>query len=1064
MARALPNRRRRQLEQLELRQMLAGDVTVDVQDGSLMIWGDDDDNALSIVADPRRANTFRIVPQTDTTINGQATTQLVVSGVSSIRATLGGGNDAVLVQGNPRTSLNAIDFRCDDGVDRVYLRQLRVEDSIRVVALEAEHADFITFENVVVDRKAYKIEPAMVVRALGSGSEVNVIQSSFSADVLIEVGHEAYAPEPATGVVGSSGTGKVKIQDLSLYRRFEKANPILRLQAPGSDSEVSVSHSSFEGPVRLEVGSRQASSLGLLGQGAGRVVVEDVLITSKVIDKSSPMLALIAPGGGSQVRVRGADVEGNVLIEVGHDASPPDPSSGVASGGGSGKVHVRDLHFTKWVDKTSPSLMLRALGGGSEVTLASSSFEGPVRLEVGSRQASFLGLVGGGAGKVSVSDISISSKLHIDKIWPILAVVAPGGGSQVHVQGADVEGNVLIEVGHDASPSDPTGVVGVATGPGAGKANLQDLHFHKRIDKSTPILLLRAPGGGSEVSVSSSTFEGPVRLEVGSNEASSLGLVGQGAGKVSVSDISITSADLDKSSPILALVAPGGGSEIRVRGADVEGNVLIEVGHEASPPDAATGVGGGMGAGKAHLQDLHFRKWIDKSSPILMLRAPGEGNEVSLSSSSFEGPVRMEVGSHRSRGLTAGGGSRVSITDLAIALKEFDKSSPVLALVAPSGGSEVRVRGADVEGNVLIEVGHEADSSSPPDPASGVRSGMGTGKANLQDLHFHKRIDKSTPILLLRAPGGDSEVSLSNSSFEGPVRLEVGSSEASTLGFSGLGTGKVSVRDLSITADAIDKSSPILAIQAPGSGSRVRVRGATVEGSVSIEVGHEPLPPDSATGVSGGMGAGKAQIQDLHLTKWIDKSSPILMLRAPGGGSDVSVSSSTFDGPVRLEVGSNRASSIGLVGHGAGKVAIQDLSFTRRIDKSTPLLSASLNGGGSQIDVQNVDVPGLARIQLGGSNSVDANLVRSNVARILDSNFGAFDLQSLGEISDRVLVERCLFNGEVSVGLSGGDDYLQVVDSIFSGSVLFDGGDGMDTLVEQGNRFRRPPARLNWEQ
>ncbi len=524
----------------------------------------------------------------------------------------------------------------------------------------------------------------------------------------------------------------------------------------------------------------------------------------------------------------------------------------------------------------------------------------------------------------------------------------------------------------------------VGGGGGAGKAVFQDLSVTKYIDKATPKLLVDAPGPGSEVSVRGAYIEGSAEFHVGG---------GGGAGKAVFQDLSVTKY-IDKATPKLLVDAPGPGSEVSVRGAYIEGSAEFHV-------------GGGGGAGKAVFQDLSVTKYIDKATPKLLVDAPGPGSEVSVRGAYIEGSAEFHVGG-------GGGAGKAVFQDLSVT-KYIDKATPKLLVDAPGPGSEVSVRGAYIEGSAEFHVG----------------GGGGAGKAVFQDLSVTKYIDKATPKLLVDAPGPGSEVSVRGAYIEGSAEFHVGG---------GGGAGKAVFQDLSVTK-YIDKATPILLVDAPGPGSEVSVRGAYIEGSAEFHVG-------------GGGGAGKAVFQDLSVTKYIDKATPKLLVNAPGPGSEVSVRGAYIEGSAEFHVGG---------GGGAGKANFQDLTFTKYIDKASPILLVDAPGAGSEVKMRRVVTEGLVRLLVGGEAAADGTAGESTSTRIAESRVGSLEIDGPGQASNSVIVNSSSFDGPVRIQLDGGNDRLRIVDSVFANEVLLDGGLGEDLLQLIGSRFEVPPILHNWE-
>jgi hypothetical protein len=104
-------------ESLEQRQLLAGDVVVNVVNGTLRIEGDIEANKILITADTAaEAGAFVVTGLDGTTLN-DATDPVSVSGVRNIVANLGDGNDLVALAG--AEVLGNVSIRTAEGDDRV---------------------------------------------------------------------------------------------------------------------------------------------------------------------------------------------------------------------------------------------------------------------------------------------------------------------------------------------------------------------------------------------------------------------------------------------------------------------------------------------------------------------------------------------------------------------------------------------------------------------------------------------------------------------------------------------------------------------------------------------------------------------------------------------------------------------------------------------------------------------------------------------------------------------------------------------------------------------------------
>jgi type VI protein secretion system component Hcp len=304
--------------------------------------------------------------------------------------------------------------------------------------------------------------------------------------------------------------------------------------------------------------------------------------------------------------------------------------------------------------------------------------------------------------------------------------------------------------------------------------------------------------------------------------------------------------------------------------------------------------------------------------------------------------------------------------------------------------SNVIASDLDIAGRVRIDL-------SPAEGRSEVTNGE--GRVRIRDVSLRKGIDKASPLLAIRAPGG-GDVDVRRADIDGPVRVEMGRSRAgSRVGLGGLGTGKAIFRDVAIRG-GIDKASPklALAVLAPGDGSEVELRNSSVEGNVRISVGNYATL--GADGSVSGNGEGRVRIQDVSLRKGVDKASPLLAIRAPGGG-DVDIRRSDIDGRVKIEQSGNAGNGLVSVGQ------------------------SSMN--------------------------------------IHDSYFGSLEFQSEGLVNDHVRIVSSIFEGQVALNLGDGDDRLTVRDSVFASQVMLDGGAGFDSLSLRKNRFLNSLLLEDWE-
>ena len=126
-----------QIENLEHRRMMAGDVAVDMIGGELIIDGDEAGNA--VMVSQLNNGDFRIQGlYTDggyTKINGES--EMTVSGVNGMQIDLGEGNDRVFINkshgGSPLTVEGDLDIRTGGGSDLVRILNTKVKGEANIV-------------------------------------------------------------------------------------------------------------------------------------------------------------------------------------------------------------------------------------------------------------------------------------------------------------------------------------------------------------------------------------------------------------------------------------------------------------------------------------------------------------------------------------------------------------------------------------------------------------------------------------------------------------------------------------------------------------------------------------------------------------------------------------------------------------------------------------------------------------------------------------------------------------------------------------------------------------------
>ncbi|MCA9179184.1 MAG: hypothetical protein KDB14_32205, partial [Planctomycetales bacterium] len=539
--------------------------------------------------------------------------------------------------------------------------------------------------------------------------------------------------------------------------------------------------------------------------------------------------------------------------------------------------------------------------------------------------------------------------------------------------------------------------------------------------------------GSSSTSVESSRVEGAVQIE------------GLGSGSSTrLKEVTIAKR-IDKSSPILML-------QIN----DSETNTLDDVVVEGAVQIQGAG-------GSTQLHDVQISpKYIDKSSPALILHVSGSSS-TSVESSRVEGAVQIE-------GL--GSGSSTRLKEVTVA-KRIDKSSPILMLQINDSGTNV-LNEVVVEGDVRVENQLEQDvqATSPPidlvtgsnvelvnssitgnfvaDNSFSIRYLAEAGDVATESIHISApsvqvvaqdseiggsfqvdsffdiayRIsslgDDGSPVVLDGVAaavlasglsvGGDFVV---DSFFDVTYQLSAGPTGTLPSVSSRLPQSRVTVRDLNVEGDlrltsskSLSSSNPLFK-ESENSGQVVLVERCSVGGGMAVSSFVEVAGDASAAALSHVVGAQLDVQGDLRVADTLDLSNASSFPPGTSLQSSVQLAESSVAGQLVVE---------GVVTHPA--------RFKVEIDGAPA----------RQIKLQGIRVGGLTLVSQGASR-------------------------------DNVLLQNVQVQASTEVWLGEADDYLRVVDSVFAGQTLFDGGSELelDTLLLRGNQFLHPPQLLDWE-
>ncbi len=188
-----PNRFQPQVESLEAREVMAGNVMAYVSGGNLIITGDHLDNHVSVYQDQRG---FWIVSgrtrdgkmtQINNSYSSATFNQFEVS--HDIRVDLNGGNDKLEMNGTFGAADQAIvpddlSIETDSGADDVILRNVRVADKTRIKMGSGN--DYLYMDGVSLGTH---ISDDPVLDG-GSGSDKLYLYNSHIADYLASSGFE----------------------------------------------------------------------------------------------------------------------------------------------------------------------------------------------------------------------------------------------------------------------------------------------------------------------------------------------------------------------------------------------------------------------------------------------------------------------------------------------------------------------------------------------------------------------------------------------------------------------------------------------------------------------------------------------------------------------------------------------------------------------------------------------------------------------------------------------------------------------------------------------------------
>jgi hypothetical protein len=292
MSRANKCGRSARFESLEQRQLLAGDVLVNVVRGDLLIRGDAEGNEIAVTAGAE-PGAFVVTGLNGTTVHqeGQTpTTEVTVTGVrNDVRIGLGDGNDSVsLIDAEVRGSIS---IHTGAGDDEVTVDQVAARGGLGIDAGDDNDTVTLGSENdtgaTPLGVRDGALEGALRIRKgirvnLGNGNDTLTLENAathIGIGVNGGLGDDTISASGTSGsilgILGGDGTDTISLNDV----RARHAG----VHAGAGNDDVTIEDSVFatlgvalgEGDDTLSIGGNQARFAVLLG-GAGEDTLEEL--------------------------------------------------------------------------------------------------------------------------------------------------------------------------------------------------------------------------------------------------------------------------------------------------------------------------------------------------------------------------------------------------------------------------------------------------------------------------------------------------------------------------------------------------------------------------------------------------------------------------------------------------------------------------------------------------------------------------------------------------------------------------------------------------------------------
>jgi type VI protein secretion system component Hcp len=796
----------------------------------------------------------------------------------------------------------------------------------------------------------------------------------------------------------------------------------------------------------------------------------------------------------------------------------------------------------------------------------------------------------------AINDLPAGTQLLLPAVQLQKVQILPGDGADdVGLRGLSVASGVQIDNrgGHDSyrlADSEFGHYLKIESSAARSKVNLSDMVIVKKVDKSSPVLFLRAVSGKNvDLKATDLKVGGSMELSLddtpGSVDLSRVDIDGRlSVVSDALSDLNVVESrigrPIDKASVMLA-------KGLSTKNMNVSGSQL-QIGGPLSA-EFAHGSGGGGGAGKVILQDVHVDGRLGISSAGVAL-------DVSIHDSAAEASY-LKLGDIKGESTDSKHKDTIEIQSYSWGSSlrvEADGPTELTMKKSTGGDAYLKVKMEDILISSYSIGGSQFDGGLKIDSIGGIVNGV------IEDTTVEESLSFNYSKVRFFAPTSSTKEKglLDLRKFEVGGRLKV-ESNGVPLDVNASGGTAASV-DMYLKLDGIKGESK----------SQIDLSDLRIDGGISVVGRGGPLDlAAQKTTAAGGFDAfleiegikgetedRKVQLVDVHLGGG-------LSVIGAGGPLDVSVEGTTARGGY-LKMGDIKGRSATGGGGGAGKVVIHDSHFDGglKIDSSLPtsvratsssakdfllelegikgestdskhkneihiesfswggslrveatgptdftmkksdggeaylkiklqdVLVSSFNIGGSQFDgglkvetiggtvngviqdsktteslslnftkvefrnasqKQNSSLE-LRELEIGGGLRIDSNRplditgqkVSAGDAMFLkisayDLNKGPSPLKSQINFSDvevggglvvlggfgseSVRLERLRVAQRTIIMLDGGDDSLAVVDSVFAGPALFDGGRGDDLLTLSGNKFEQDRMLQNWE-